>query len=222
MDCVNLEKRKGCLPSGGNSRSVAESGGNRARKFPAGGALASSSSQPAPRGSCPASTAEPWTVGNLPRYVCDSSGSMSLAGKWAFPVWSGSLIEVSLSQDLPSGGQMRGLLEQMLASVSLMDTHSKGNYFLIFYPRGQIRRAGAPTPTGGALLLSSNLCSMSAGYCRAEVAAQWCWILFLEESRKSRFMRSLLDGKSWQRIQYFTETWSTISLWPVLPPSGRT
>ena len=61
---------------------------------------------------------------------------------------------------------MRGLLEQMLASVSLMDTFiHKGNYFLIFYPRGQIRRAGAPTPTGGALLLSSNLCSMSAGYC---------------------------------------------------------
>lgn len=173
MDYVNLEKRKGCLPSGGNSRSVAESGGNGARKFPAWGALAGSSSQPAPRGSCPASTAEPGTVGNLPRYVCDSSGSMSLAGKWAFPVWPGSLIEVSLSQDLPSGVQMRGLLEQMLASVSLIDTFiHKGNYFLIFYPRGQIRRAGAPTPTGGALLLSSNLCSMSAGYCRAEVAAQ--------------------------------------------------
>lgn len=66
MDRVNLEKRKGCLPSGGNSRSVAESGGNGAKKFPAGGSLASSSSQPAPRGSCPASTAEPGTVGNLP------------------------------------------------------------------------------------------------------------------------------------------------------------
>lgn len=108
MDRVNLEKRKGCLPSGGNSRSVAESGGNGAKKFPAGGALASSSSQPAPRGSCPVSAAEPGTVGNLPPHVCDASGSMSLAGKWAFPVWSGSLIEVSLSQGLPSEGQMWG------------------------------------------------------------------------------------------------------------------
>lgn len=35
-------------------------------------------------------------------------------------------------------------------------------------------------------------------------------------------MRSLLDGTSSQRIQYFTETWLTISLWPLLPPGGRT
>lgn len=66
-----------------------------------------------------------------------------------------------------------GLLEQTLASVLLMDTFiHKGKYFLIFYPRGQTRRAGAPTPTGGALLLSSHLCLMPAGYCRAEVATQ--------------------------------------------------
>lgn len=43
-----------------------------------------------------------------------------------------------------------GLLEQTLASVLLMDAFiHKGKYFLIFYPRGQTRRAGAPTPTGG-------------------------------------------------------------------------
>ena len=70
--------------------------------------MAGSNSQPAPRGSCPASSAEPGTVGNLPCYVCDASGSVSRAGKWALPVWSGSLIdprEVGVGQALDPAAQ---------------------------------------------------------------------------------------------------------------------
>lgn len=78
MDRVNLEKRKGCLPSGGNSRvwlRVEENGA--AKKFPAGGAW------PAPAASLPPGEAALRALLSLGQWVtcpptCDASGSMSL------------------------------------------------------------------------------------------------------------------------------------------------
>ena len=67
MDCVNLERRKGCLPSGGPIQGVWLSVWEQSREVPSWGrALAATQGSLCcfcPKEGCPGSTAEPGAVG---------------------------------------------------------------------------------------------------------------------------------------------------------------